>query len=135
VRARSGFTVLEVLIATSVAAVGIVGVLELFSGSARLARAAVRQTDALVLARAVMDEALWRSDLEDGGENGSEGPFRWHVEIEPYDPRLGVPEGEQVRENVSNDYELKRVQVTIEWGQPGSSRSVQLSSLRIMERF
>ncbi len=134
-KARDGFTLLEVLIATSVAAIGIVGVLELFSGSAHLARASVRQTDALVLAQAVMDEALWRSDLEDGGESGSEGPFRWHIEIEPYDPRLGAPDGEQVRENVSNDYELKRVRVTVDWGQPGSSQSVELTSLRIMERF
>ncbi|RMF21747.1 MAG: prepilin-type N-terminal cleavage/methylation domain-containing protein [Deltaproteobacteria bacterium] len=134
-RKSAGFTLLEVLIAVSVAAIGIVGVLELFSGSSHLARASVRQTDALVLARGVMDETLWRSDLEDGAESGSEGPFRWHVEVEPYEPRLGAPEGEETRENVSNDYELKRVRVRVEWGPPSSPQSVELVSLRVMELF
>ena len=134
-KGRSGFTLLEVLIATSIAAVGIVGLLELFSGSSHLARASIKQTRALLLARSLMDSALWRADLERGESRDANDEFRWQVKIEPYEPRLGAPDNAESRENVSDSYELKRVRVRVEWGDPGQAHRVSLSSVRIMELF
>ena len=53
-----GFTLLEVVIAAAVMAVGVAAALELFTGSLRLAGASTRQTDALVLARSLIDEMV-----------------------------------------------------------------------------
>ncbi|RMD83325.1 MAG: prepilin-type N-terminal cleavage/methylation domain-containing protein [Candidatus Dadabacteria bacterium] len=131
----AGFTLLEVLIATSIAAAAIVGVLELFSGSSHLARASVRQTDAMLLAQSLLDRAIWRSDLDEVPDGGERGPSRWTIEVEPYEPRLGHPEGAPSRENESELYELRRVRVTVEWGPPADPRAIELATVRLMERF
>ena len=134
-----GFTLMEVLIASSVAAIAIVAALELFSGSTRLAGASTDQTKALVVARSVMDQALWRVDLETGTERGEIDDFRWVREVVNWEPRLGRDAGadglgEQERE--SNDFELKGIVVVVTWTNAGGiDKEISLSSARIMEKF
>jgi prepilin-type N-terminal cleavage/methylation domain-containing protein len=140
VRRSSGFTLLEVMIAVSVSAIGIVGLLELFSGSVRLASISARQTDALIVARAQMDRSLWDPELEEGEDAGTwrdhriGGEYRWQVSVEEYLPQLGVPEGEDVEEE-STDYELKQITVVVSWDTPGGTSDVSLSTVRLVELF
>jgi type II secretion system protein I len=139
VSGQRGFTLMEVLIATSVAAIAVVAALELFSGSTRLAGAATDQTKALVIARSVMDQALWRVDLEVGTERGKVDQFQWYREVVKWTPRLAWVEGggdlgEQEKE--SDDFELRGVLVVVSWTNPGGiDKEVSLSSARIMEKF
>ena len=139
-RRAAGFTLLEVMIAVSISAVGIVGLLELFSGSVRLASISARQTDALVVARAQMDRNLWDPELEDGEDAGTwrdhriGGEYRWRVSIEEYLPQLGVPEGEEV-EQEAEDYELKQITVVVSWDTPGGTKDLSLSTVRLVELF
>ena len=72
----------------AISAVGIVALLELFSGSVRLAGASARQTEALAVARSVLDRHLWKADLEDTDDSGQWGEYRWHVEVRPMEPQL-----------------------------------------------
>jgi prepilin-type N-terminal cleavage/methylation domain-containing protein len=136
--ASAGFTLLEVMIATSIASVGIVSLLELFSGSSRLVGASAEQTEAVVVARSIMDAALWQSDLDAGDESdGSFGKYRWRIEIFDMDPQLGGAEEErgELKES-SEDYELKEILVSVFWETPGGvERSLVLNSARIMEQF
>ena len=134
-RGDSGFTLLEVLIASAIAAVGIVAVLELFSGSSRLAGNSSEQTLAIAVARSVIDQALWQSDLDDQTQSGSFERFRWTLSVEPYDPVLGRGEDDEESEE-SEDYELKLIRVTVAWESfAGREKSIVLSSARIMEAF
>ena len=133
-RAR-GFTLLEVMVAVAISAVAIVSVLELFSGSTRLARMSVQQTEALVVARAVLDQQLWQIELEDGEQSGTEGRLRYNVRVEPVLPTLGVPEEEEGPEDESEDYELKRIDVVVSWDTPAGEKSVALSTARLVELF
>jgi prepilin-type N-terminal cleavage/methylation domain-containing protein len=64
--ARRGFTLLEVMIAVSIAAIGIVSLLELFGGSMRLARAASDQTKAIVIASSVRAATPATSEITTG---------------------------------------------------------------------
>lgn len=137
-KSERGFTLMEVLVATSVAAIGIVAALELFSGSTRLAGASSDQTQALVIARSVMDQALWRVDLETGVDRGEVQDYQWTREVRRIDPSLGISGddelGEQARE--SDDFELKGVFVVVSWTNAGGiDKEVRVSSARIMERF
>jgi len=134
-RVSPGFTLLEVMIAVAISAVGIVGLLELFSGSARLAGVSARQTEALVIARSLMDQRLWRADLEDADETGTWDEYRWRVEVRPIDPQLGLGEDQETVENESDEYELKEVYVAVSWQVPGGERSLDLVSARITELF
>lgn len=137
-RSERGFTLMEVLIATSVAAVGIVAALELFSGSTRLAGASTEQTQALVIARSVMDQVLWRIDIEDGTESGEVDEYRWTREVVTLEPSLGRRDADELgeEEEESEDFELKGVSVVVSWTNPGGvDKEVRLSSARIMEKF
>jgi type II secretion system protein I len=134
-RTQRGFTLLEVLIATSIAAVGIVAVLELFAGSTRLAGNSSEQTLAISVARSVMDQALWQGDLDSQSLSGEFDKYRWSLTVEPVEPQLGSGEEEE-RPNESQDYELKRIVVTVDWPSLGGrEKSLTLESARIMEAF
>jgi hypothetical protein len=129
---------MEVLIATSVASIGIVAVLELFSGSTRLAGAASDQTQALVVGRSVMDQALWRVDLVKGTESGDVDEYHWTREILPIEPTLGRSDDDDLgeQEEESADYELKEILVTVTWTNAGGvDKEIRLSSARIVEKF
>ena len=137
-RSERGFTLMEVLIATSVAAIGIVAALELFSGSTRLAGASTEQTQALVIARSVMDQVLWRIDIEDGTESGEVDEYRWTREVVTLEPSLGRSDADDLGEEdeESEDFELKGVSVVVSWTNPGGvDKEVRLSSARVMEKF
>ena len=64
--AAGGFTLLEVMVALAVLAVGIVTALELFAGSLRLGTKASHHTQAAIYAQNVMDRLFAQSTLDDG---------------------------------------------------------------------
>jgi prepilin-type N-terminal cleavage/methylation domain-containing protein len=137
-KSQRGFTLMEVLIATSVAAIGIVAALELFSGSTRLAGASTDQTQALVIARSVMDQVLWRVDIDDGTESGKVDDYHWTREVVTMEPSLGRGDTDDLgkKERESDDFELKGVLVVVSWTNAGGvEKEVRLSSARIMEKF
>jgi prepilin-type N-terminal cleavage/methylation domain-containing protein len=138
VTGRRGFTLLEVMIAVSISAIGIVSLLELFGGSMRLARLSSEQTEAMAIASSVMDRALWRAELperefEDVIERESTS-YRWTMVIEAVDPTFGSSEEEPL-EDISDDYELYEITVQVAWGESDPPKSIVLKSLRVMERF
>jgi general secretion pathway protein I len=134
VRRSSGFTLLEVMIAVAIAAIGIVSLLELFGGSMRLARASSEQTHAVVLASGLIDQAMWRAELPERELQGDDGDYHWSMTIKAVDPELGSSEDEQL-EDISKEYELYEIAVSVEWGSRQSPKSVSLKTLRMMEKF
>jgi len=129
---------MEVLLATAVTAIGIVAALELFSGSTRLAGASTDQTQALVIGRSVMDQVLWRIDIDDGTESGDVDEFHWTREVVTLDPSLGRSDTDDLgeRDEESEDFELKGVSVIVSWTNAGGiEKEIRLSSARIMEKF
>src|SRR2546425_10527100 len=68
--AAGGFTLLEVMVALAVLAIGIVTALELFAGSLRLGTQASHHTPAAIYAQNVMDRLLDQSTLDDAAGSG-----------------------------------------------------------------
>lgn len=130
-----GFTLLEVMIAATVMAVGVVAALELFSGSLRLASASVHQTNAVVLARSLMDEMVWRADLDDDRREGQERDLAWTVTVRPADPQLGAEAAGGIRENSSDEFDLKEIVVAVRWVGVGGPASVTLETVRLVEAY
>jgi prepilin-type N-terminal cleavage/methylation domain-containing protein len=136
VTGRRGFTLLEVMIAASIAAIGIVSLLELFSGSIHLATMATRQTAAINVASSVLDHVLWRADFDDGEQSGHVDDFDWTVSIESIDPEFGPQDdGLGKQDNTSDPYDLKRISVTVSWPTPGGGKSVTVTTARLIEHF
>jgi len=132
VKGQRGFTLLEVMIATAIMAMGIVGALELFSGSLRLAGDAERQSRATVLARSLVDEELWRDVLEDGERSGTEDRFSWSVATHPIDRELvGRDEDQGELHDVTGELGLWRIEAEVRWEAPAGQKSLVLETARI----
>ena len=129
-----GFTLLEVMLAVAIAAIGIVSLLELFGGSMRLARVSADQTRAVVLASSLMDQALWRAELPERDFSGEDGDYRWTISIKAVDPELASTEDEPLQD-ISDDYELYEVLVQVQWGNTDPPKTISLKSERVMEKF
>ncbi len=132
-----GFTLIEVMVAMAILGVALVAALELFAGSLKLAGNSVSQTEALVLARSLMDHFLWQSVLPNDGNYGSttDDGYRWSAYIASVQPRLGSSQDEEAVGAESDEYELKQIVVTVRWSVAAGEKSVVVETARIMEKF
>ena len=81
-----GFTLLEVLVAFTILAVGLVALLRAFSSGLRGLDAAETASIAVQHARSKMAEVGSVMPLEPGAEEGAfDDDFRWRVAIEPHE--------------------------------------------------
>jgi general secretion pathway protein I len=122
---ESGFTLLEVIVATAIMAIAVIGLLSLIAGS--LANAArVKEYDrAAMLARHQMGELLVSDPLPLGTELGGnfDKASGWKARAEPFEqptrPGAGLPM-------------LVRIQLEIWWESEGRHRSVEFEGYRRM---
>ena len=117
--AEGGFTLLEVIVAMTLFAAGIVLVFRLFSGALRLSAGAGDASASVIYARQRMEEALLVPSPVEGVEQGMFGErYRWEVAT------AFVPQEDE------KPYEEIRLRVTIRWRDGEDERSVDLSSTR-----
>ncbi len=125
---RAGFTLLEIMIALSILAVGLVAVLELFAGSLRLTGKASHRTQAVIYAQNVMDGFFAPDFLEDGEESGElPDGFFWRAQI-----REIFPAENEALDGESSPLHIKEITVSVGWEEGESHRSFALRSLRLM---
>lgn len=86
---RAGFTLLEVLVASSVAVVLLVALLRAFGGIWDLNTRVREEAEAMIIARAVLEAAGTRGGLSVRAQEGRAGTYRWGVTIE--EAPIGVP--------------------------------------------
>lgn len=136
-KARKGFTLIEVMVAMSILGVALVAALELFAGSLRLAGNSVSQTQALVLGRSLMDHFLWQSVLPRDGNyaDTTRDGYHWSAYIGSVEPELGASAEERAIGASSDEYELKQIVVTVSWSGAAGEKSVVLKTARVMEKF
>jgi general secretion pathway protein I len=119
-RAEGGFTLLEVVVAMTILAVGIVLVFELFSGALRLSAGSRDASESTIYARQRMEEALLAPNPVEGREQGNFGEkYRWELDT------AFIP-----REDEERPYDEIRFRVTIRWRDGGDERSVDLGATR-----
>ncbi len=103
-RSRRGFTLVEMIVATLLLAIGVAGSLAAFSAATRATTAADRNQTAMLLARQKLTEIELRPDTLTGGDQdgdfGSDYPdYHWQQSVE------------------TTDFQnLFQVTVTITWG-------------------
>ena len=133
----AGFTLLEIMVALSILAVGLVAVLELFAGSLRLTGKASHRTQAVIHAQNVMDGFFAPGFLEDGEESGElPDGFFWRARVQEIFPDETEEEAAE-RENDALGGEasllhIKEITVSVGWGEGESQRSFELRSMRLM---
>jgi general secretion pathway protein I len=125
----TGFTLIEVVVAMAILAVGITVLIELFSGSLRLVRASGEYTKALNYARAKMEEITVKPTINEGTEEGEfGGAYRWQVDVKKVDilpPRIET--------DFKPPVELFQVKLIVLWKSGTKERSTVLETYRTIK--
>ena len=128
-RTQAGYTLIEIIVAFAILALGLTLLLGTLSGATRQVRQAGDAGRAALHAQSLLDEfgELPQPGTREGDLD--EGRYRWRLDVAPWNdpaPRSGP------RRSDPNAGRLLRLQVQVAWGEGGPSERLQVSSLRLV---
>ncbi len=125
-----GFTLIEVVVALAILAIGLTIIIELFSGGLRLGRASMEYTKAVNYARMKMEESMAKSAIEEGTQEGEsdDKTLRW---------QMGVNKVDLLSIDKSLDYkppvELFKLKIDVFWKSGAKEKSTSVESLKVIK--
>jgi general secretion pathway protein I len=129
----AGFTLLEVMVALAILAIGLVTVLELFAGSLRLVTKASRHSQAAIYAQNEMDRLFSQTTLTDGEESGDlPDGYYWRARVQEIYPEEDRTRLQPQRQNPTDFLHLKEIEVNVGWQENGQEQTFTLRSLRTL---
>ena len=129
---QGGFTLLEIVLAFSIMALGLAIAMQAATHAMRQSRQAAEQTDVALYAQNLLDSVGIDERIEEGetsGEFGDSG-YRWRLTIMPYeivDERADLP-----LTNVASSVELMELDLLVEWERGEQRREARFQTLRAM---
>lgn len=115
---QEGFTLLEVIVAIAILSIGIAMVMQLFAGGLRTGRISKEYTNAVIHAKAIMEEKIFNPAQESG-----EFPdgLTWQAEITPYE--------------FSDNEKVRPVKITVKIYSHGTTDAciVELATIKIVK--
>ena len=128
-RAQRGYTLIEIIVAFAILALGLTMLLGTLSGATRQVRQAGDAGRAGLHAQSLLAE--FGEAPQPGARAGEleDGRYRWQLDVEPWNDPV-PPSGPQRLD--PNAGRLLRLQLQVEWGEGGPAQGVQLSSLRLV---
>jgi prepilin-type N-terminal cleavage/methylation domain-containing protein len=123
---RSGFTLLEIVVAMAIVGLGVVTLLEIFSLGLRLGSKSSVETESMAYGRQVMDEVLARVSIDKGATQGTfQERGRWHLRLQ------SVREPERTL-SLGSAWELKEVTIGVRLTEGG--REVELKTFKLVRK-
>jgi prepilin-type N-terminal cleavage/methylation domain-containing protein len=123
---RSGFTLLEIVVAMAIVGLGVVTLLEIFSLGLRLGSKSSVETESMAYGRQVMDEVLARVSIDKGATQGTfQERGRWHLRLQ------SVREPERTL-SLGSAWELKEVTIGVRLTEGG--REVELKTFQLVRK-
>jgi len=140
---EGGFTLLEIMVAIAIMAVGLVTVIQLFSGALRSARLSEDYSRAVIGAKKKMDYLLSVRNLEDFDEIEKSGQFEesfldgysWYIEALklynlPEELKRDIEDQGYIIEDL--EWKLYEIAVVVSWGgQAGREKKVRFVTLKL----
>ena len=127
-QSEDGFSLLEVIVALAIMAMGFVTVLQLFSGSIRSIGLSEQYLKATTLAQSKMGELEMNnyriSEFE--GTFANEENYRWQLDISPYITELN---------SVEDNIQLSEVLLKVFWSDSNKVRNVEFSTIKVNGEF
>ena len=128
-RSQHGFSLIEVIAAFLIFAVGFGVLLQILTSSLRVAHRSEDYTQATLWAESKLDTVGVGVPLEEGTEQGTfDDRYRWDLDIrqiEPPDVAGGVDENLPI--------ELYQVGLTVSWGTPGREHTTRFETIRAVD--
>ena len=121
---NDGFSLLEVIVALAIMAMGFVTVLQLFSGSIRSVSLSEQYLKGTTLAHSKLGELEVNnySVTEFEGIFPDEKNYRWQLQISPHTSPLNSKE---------NNIQLSEVTLNVLWEDAGKTRDIEMSTLKV----
>ncbi len=124
-----GFTLLEVVVALAVLGVGLIVMIELFSGGLRAGRVSGEYTRAVGYARLKMEDITLAREIKEGMEEGEfDKNYRWRLEVK----KVNIFPGEQPSD-FTLPVELYQIRLQVIWKSGSQERSADLESLKAVK--
>ena len=123
---QTGYTLIEVLVAFMILALALTVLLRIFSGGLRNVSVSSDYAVATLIAESRLAAAGIDIPLRPGETSGTEGErFEWTVSVQDYQPWPGY-------RSAAKGVDAYRVTVTVEWPHGDNTRSVGLSTVRLL---
>ena len=121
---NDGFSLLEVIVALAIMAMGFVTVLQLFSGSIRSVSLSEQYLKGTTLAHSKLGELEVNnySVTEIEGTFPDEKNYRWQLQISPHTSPLNSKE---------NNIQLSEVTLNVLWEEAGKTRDIELNTIKV----
>jgi len=125
-----GFTLIEVVVALAILGIGLMVIIELFSGGLRLARTSMEYTKAVNYARTKMEEMTVKPAVVEGTEEGEsdDKTFRWQVGVKKVD-LLSIDKSVDYKPPI----ELYQVKIDVFWKSGTKEKSTSVESLKAIK--
>ena len=121
---NDGFSLLEVIVALAIMAMGFVTVLQLFSGSIRSLSLSEQYLKGTTLAHSKLGELEVNNYrvTESEGIFPDEKNYRWQLQVSPHTSPLNSKE---------NNIQLSEVTLNVLWEDAGKTRDIEMSTLKV----
>ncbi|HRQ66734.1 MAG TPA: prepilin-type N-terminal cleavage/methylation domain-containing protein [Xanthomonadaceae bacterium] len=131
IRSRAtGFSLIEMIAAMFILALGLGLLLQVLGGSLNQARRAQEHTEAALWAQSFLDTLGMGEPLEPGSESGEfDERYRWDLDVSEaaWESDSGISPD-------SLPYVLYRVELNVRWGSDGRDRHATFETLRVSTR-
>lgn len=128
---EKGFSLLEALVAITILGITLGTIMALFSGAMRSVGASGEYSQAIILARKGMEDAILMEDIQSGIEDGSFGNgYTWERTISP----LEISEEEEYS-NEDIPFNLYMIEVKVKWLSGRMEKEMSLKSTVLKESF
>lgn len=125
-----GFSLIEMIAAMFILALGLGMLLQVLGGSLNQARRAQEQTEAALWAQSKLDTLGMGEALEPGSDSGEfDERYRWDLDVSE-----AAWESESPISSDALPYVLYQVELTVRWGRDGRERSATFETLRVAQR-
>jgi len=131
-RSRSrGFTLIEIVAAFSILALGLTLTMQIATGGMRQARQAADYTQAALLAQTLLDTVGVGEKLEEGRTRGEfAGGYRWELSVVPFE--LQAADGALAADALTSPVRLLELDLVIQWQRGETTREARYRTLRAM---
>lgn len=125
-----GLTLIEVMVAIAIMGIGLVMVMQLFSGGLRAGGLSRDYTEAVIHARDRLEDLFIEREAgasidPSGSASGNAGRYRWHAEVTPHGESAVSPGSAE-----GTGPKLLQIKVKVSWPEAGRERTVELVSLK-----